>query len=148
VPIPNIIDITVKATINQGFQHPLILNTTYVEKFKLYKNAFAKYDINAVSFPYQEIVSEGIEAVKQNNDCTKIARTIIDIINNISSDIDSLIFGCTEVCLLMKSIEHPYNEFVDSNQALADFCWEFATNNLMTVESQIRLYACKEEKII
>jgi aspartate/glutamate racemase len=111
-----------------------------MRKHKLYENIFAQYGINAVSFPNQEMISKGIEVVKQNGNCTKIAESIVNTINTIASKIDSILFGCTEIGLLMKSIEHPYKAFVDSNQALADFCWEFATNNLMVVDRRIRLF--------
>jgi len=141
VPVPNIVDITTISALKCGIQHPLILSTSTTRDHLIYEDAFGRHGVKAVQFPEQHLVSEGIEAIKQNLPFSDIAQSICRIINS-SLHIDSVIFGCTEVSVLMKCMAAKGNNkypCIDSNQELADFCLHFAMNE--SIDDRIRTFA-------
>jgi aspartate racemase len=139
VPVPNIVDVTVGSVAQNGLSHSMILCSRAARENKLYEHAFTKFGISSVQFPDQELISKGIEAVKQNQDIGKIAESICEILGTYS-DIDSVIYGCTEIDILMRSMTNGINcAVIDSNKALADFCVKFV--NEATIDKRIRLLA-------
>jgi aspartate racemase len=132
IPIPHIVDITCVAAKKAGIKQPVALYSSYARKFQLYKKTFQQ----VVDFPEQSIVSAGIEAVKKNVNTNGIARQILDIISTMKN-VDGIIYGCTEVGLLMQSVQIQL-PVIDSNKALADFCFEFSNSDL---SENIRLRA-------
>lgn len=141
VPVPNILDITTISAIKQGVKRPLILGTSTTREQKLYEETFAHFDIEIIHFPEQKLISEGIEAVKQNLDSLNTAKTICGIIDTFHN-IDSVIFGCTEISVLMNPIRLSHftkNIVIDSNQELAEFCMDFISSS--TIDSRIRMFA-------
>jgi len=141
VPVPNIVDITTIAALKNGLRKPLVLSTSTTRDYGLYDESFLCHNIEVTQFPNQELVTQGIEAVKQNLDFSGITDSIIKIIDSIPN-IDSVIFGCTEVSVLMSDmIEKGTSKIMclDSNQALADFCIDYVANG--RADSRIRMFA-------
>ena len=138
VPVPNIIDITTLAALNRGVRNPLILSTSTTREKRLYDDSFSQYEINAAQFPKQQLITDGIEHVKQNMNYTDIFNSIYEIIS-LMPNIDSVIFGCTEVSVLMKQLQTKQEKYIciDSNQELADFCLDFV--NTSSFDNRIRM---------
>jgi aspartate racemase len=133
IPIPHIIDVTYCAAVNAGISRPVVLCSLSTANHGLYQQVFKQ----AVRFPKQALVSEGIEAVKRNARTEAIAEQILQTISAMDN-VDGVIYGCTEVGVLMQSVK-PKLPIVDSTKELADFCFMFA--NSSKIDSQIRLYA-------
>ena len=130
VPIPHIVDVTCAYAKKRGVSAPLLLCSRAVREHGLYEKI-----CSCVQFPNGDLVSAGIEAVKQNKDTADIAAQIRKDIAGMP-DVDGVIYGCTEIGLLMESQHDETKRVIDSNQALADFCFEFANGN---VEDNIRI---------
>ena len=127
VPVPNIIDVTTLSAVQRAVQHPIVLCNDPTRDYRLYEIAFAQYHIEAVQFPDQTLIMQGIEAVKQNLKLDSIVASIHEMMDAIPN-IDSIILGCTEISVLMNhGLPDNYaKKIIDSNQELAVFCLDFA----------------------
>jgi len=125
VPIPNIVDVTCLAAANACINNPIVLCSASARDYGLYGKVLK----NSIEFPEQSIIQDGIEAIKQNKDARKIAEQIVGVIYNLKNA-DGIIYGCTEIGVLMQFAELQL-PVIDSNKALADFCFEFANAHLV-----------------
>jgi len=139
-PVPNMIDITIVAALNRNYRKPMIICSNAVRKHELYEKGFALHGIHAVQYPNQDIITQGIYGIKQS-DTKKVARVAETVCETLSviQDIDVIIYGCTDIEMIMRTKGGLNRPYIDSNQVLADFCWDYIEDE--NVDERIRLFS-------
>lgn len=128
IPLINIIDVTAKAIAEKGYRRPLLLATRYTMEHGFYTDRMRTHGlaplvpdeddrIRAHSIIFDELCAGQIKDISReamNSMIEKAKR----------ADADSVILGCTEICLLLDPQELPLPGF-DSTElhacAAADF---------------------------
>jgi aspartate racemase len=130
--VPNMIDITTAAAKNIMASNPnkeiLVLASRQVILHKIYKKSIEDAGLTYFSSDNQDLINNAIEAVKQNSNIQYWRKLIYEHINLLYNGIGAVLLGCTELSILFRDESRIFNvPIIDSNQALADYCYTLAT---------------------
>jgi aspartate racemase len=143
VPLIDIIDETALALKAGGIRRPLLIATRYTMEDGFYASQMADHDIEVVVAPKQ--ARDRIHAIIFDELCKGTVRDesraeMLDIIDAAKADgADSIILGCTEICLLLDPDNLPLPGF-DSTRIHCRSAAKFAIGGAMTFADE-RKYA-------
>jgi aspartate racemase len=133
VHLPNIIDITARGasalTAASGGENVIVLASRHVMAHGLYATAMSRYGLRQVEVESadQELVSQSIEAVKQNGGDEHMRNALLRMLENYS-EANVVILGCTELSVLLGKAQCQ-KLIMDSNKELADYCYAYCQGN-------------------
>jgi len=100
IPILHLLDETAKYVYNQNIKKVCLLATTGTIQGKAFHSAFGKYNIE-VTTPQQNIQSEIMDIIYNIKKGTDVSPQVLNQIIDISlNNTESVILGCTELCVI------------------------------------------------
>lgn len=104
IPLISVLDVTAEALLAKGVKKPLLLGTRYTMTDPFFRSAFEKYDLDTkIPSPkamqrlqriiFEELCAGVFSEVSKNE--------IIRIVAEADHDIDGVIFGCTEIGMVV-----------------------------------------------
>lgn len=134
--VPNIIELTSLATSDflkqNKHKKALVCASSSVIKSEMYDRQLDRLHIETCNVKDQNLITECIESIKQNKETELYGKKFAEYLNKTAKqdDIGAVIMGCTELSVIIHKRIAQINDFihvVDSNQALADYCYSVIT---------------------